>query len=132
MFWTVTATATYKNHTFVVSAEHKASPIIGIQFQPEKMGYEWTTLVHTSQAVDASRALFDTFVKKAKMNGFRFKNSKIEYNSLIYKSKTTYTWKDLEYMEVYFDPCVSSGTRQVVNSIAFLSTVLLYKILYFR
>ncbi len=132
-YWTVTATSTYDDYKFVASIEHKTYPFFGIQFQPERVVFEWSTDEHSSEAIFANRAFYDSFVRQARFSEQTFNDTDKEFDSLIYNSQPVYTLQELRtYMQVYFDPYISGGTANLINPslLLLLFLILICQILY--
>eukprot|EP00767_Chilomastix_cuspidata_P001412 gnl/Chilomastix_cuspidata/1523.p2 GENE.gnl/Chilomastix_cuspidata/1523~~gnl/Chilomastix_cuspidata/1523.p2 ORF type:complete len:320 (+),score=118.04 gnl/Chilomastix_cuspidata/1523:164-1123(+) len=82
---------------FVSAFEHRAHPIFGVQFHPEKNAWEWTTAEtysHTREAVFATSQFAQSFTYFARKNLNEFPEDSGLAERLIYAFTPTYTGRD--------------------------------------
>lgn len=73
--------------TFISTVEAKKYPIYGLQWHPEKNGFEWNAashINHSPEAIHAMQYMADFTVGEARKNFQKFADPNVEYNSLIY------------------------------------------------
>lgn len=110
--------------TFVSSVESVEYPFVGLQFHPEKNGYEWRAdlqIPHSADAIRSARFFFDWLVADARKNGNRFEDEEEEEDSLIANFRPEFTRNRLVYDEVYLFKEDRSGTSSLIASLLVLA-----------
>ncbi|KAG0719127.1 Gamma-glutamyl hydrolase [Chionoecetes opilio] len=78
---------------YVSTVEHRTLPFYGVQWHPEKNLFEWafSSIPHTSQAVQAAQYIANFFVEQARHNNQSFPTPEKEQAALIYNYCPVYT-----------------------------------------
>jgi gamma-glutamyl hydrolase len=105
--WTPLATSTDPaGNCFISLVEHRAFPIFGSQFHPEKNVYEWAQghpdFVHSAAAVRASQYLAQQFVDATRASSHAFASPEAEQAALIYNWNPTFTGVNGHVEQTYF------------------------------
>lgn len=91
---------------FLSLVEHRAYPIFGSQFHPEKNVFEWSQghpdQVHTAEAVRASLFLAQRFVQFCRQNAHQFASEDELSRVLIYNYQPQFTGVDDHVEQTYF------------------------------
>jgi gamma-glutamyl hydrolase len=94
------------NKTFVSTIESRVYPIFGVQWHPEKNGFEWkvnTTIPHTKDAVDVMQYMANFLTDQARQNTNHFDSLEDELKYLIYQYTPEFMGLDKShFQQLYF------------------------------
>ncbi|XP_064397282.1 gamma-glutamyl hydrolase-like [Halichondria panicea] len=89
---------------FVSTIESYDYPFYGVQWHPEKNGFEWTPhedIPHTEPAVAVMQGLANFFVQEARKSSHSFPSASAEEAALIYQHTPTYTGDHSNFTQIY-------------------------------
>ncbi|CAF1668513.1 unnamed protein product [Rotaria magnacalcarata] len=92
--------------TFVSTIESRRYPIFGVQWHPEKNGFEWrvnTTIPHTSNAVKVMQYTANFLTNQTRQNMNHFESIEDETKYLIYQYTSEFTdLVESHFQQIYF------------------------------
>ncbi|CAF3504123.1 unnamed protein product [Rotaria socialis] len=102
----LTISSDLEGKTFVSTIESRRYPVFGVQWHPEKNGFEWrvnTTIPHTSNAVKVMQYTANFLTNQTRQNMNHFESIEDETKHLIYQYTSEFTdLVESHFQQIYF------------------------------